>query len=165
MQDIIRTIRELMSNTPNLTAAIKKLVDDNTALKKELEEAAKKRAEAKIKELTANAEEYNGIKIMTLNGSYQPEVVKNIGFSLLREVPESAFIAAYEQAGKPQLLLMYSPELVEKGANAVNDIREAAKHIMGGGGGQATLATAGGKKIEGLAEAFNTMLAKVKSLN
>ena len=165
MQDIIRTIRELMSNTPNLTAAIKKLVDDNTALKKELEEAAKKRAEAKIKELTANAEEYNGIKIMTLNGSYQPEVVKNIGFSLLREVPESAFIAAYEQAGKPQLLLMYSPELVEKGANAVNDIREAAKHIMGGGGGQATLATAGGKKIEGLTEAFNTMLAKVKSLN
>ena len=165
MQDIIRTIRELMSNTPNLTAAIKKLVDDNTALKKELEEAAKKRAEAKIKELIANAEEYNGIKIMTLRGSYQPEVVKNIGFSLLREVPESAFIAAYEQAGKPQLLLMYSPELVEKGANAVNDIREAAKHIMGGGGGQATLATAGGKKIEGLAEAFNTMLAKVKSLN
>ncbi|MBO8473620.1 MAG: alanine--tRNA ligase [Bacteroidetes bacterium] len=165
MQDIIRTIRELMSNTPNLTAAIKKLVDDNTALKKELEEAAKKRAEAKIKELIANAEEYNGIKIMTLSGSYQPEVVKNIGFSLLREVPESAFIAAYEQAGKPQLLLMYSPELVEKGANAVNDIREAAKHIMGGGGGQATLATAGGKKIEGLAEAFNTMLAKVKSLN
>ena len=165
MQDIIRTIRELMSNTPNLTAAIKKLVDDNTALKKELEEAAKKRAEAKIKELTANAEEYNGIKIMTLRGSYQPEVVKNIGFSLLREVPESAFIAAYEQAGKPQLLLMYSPELVEKGANAVNDIREAAKHIMGGGGGQATLATAGGKKIEGLTEAFNTMLAKVKSLN
>ena len=165
MQDIIRTIRELMSNTPNLTAAIKKLVDDNTALKKELEEAAKKRAEAKIKELTANAEEYNGIKIMTLSGGYQPEVVKNIGFSLLREVPESAFIAAYEQAGKPQLLLMYSPELVEKGANAVNDIREAAKHIMGGGGGQATLATAGGKKIEGLAEAFNTMLAKVKSLN
>ena len=165
MQDIIRTIRELMSNTPNLTAAIKKLVDDNTALKKELEEAAKKRAEAKIKELTANAEEYNGIKIMTLSGSYQPEVVKNIGFSLLREVPESAFIAAYEQAGKPQLLLMYSPELVEKGANAVNDIREAAKHIMGGGGGQATLATAGGKKIEGLTEAFNTMLAKVKSLN
>ena len=165
MQDIIRTIRELMSNTPNLTAAIKKLVDDNTALKKELEEAAKKRAEAKIKELIATAEEYNGIKIMTLSGSYQPEVVKNIGFSLLREVPESAFIAAYEQAGKPQLLLMYSPELVEKGANAVNDIREAAKHIMGGGGGQATLATAGGKKIEGLAEAFNTMLAKVKSLN
>ena len=165
MQDIIRTIRELMSNTPNLTAAIKKLVDDNTALKKELEEAAKKRAEAKIKELIANAEEYNGIKIMTLRGSYQPEVVKNIGFSLLREVPESAFIAAYEQAGKPQLLLMYSPELVEKGANAVNDIREAAKHIMGGGGGQATLATAGGKKIEGLTEAFNTMLAKVKSLN
>ena len=165
MQDIIRTIRELMSNTPNLTAAIKKLVDDNTALKKELEEAAKKRAEAKIKELIANAEEYNGIKIMTLSGSYQPEVVKNIGFSLLREVPESAFIAAYEQVGKPQLLLMYSPELVEKGANAVNDIREAAKHIMGGGGGQATLATAGGKKIEGLAEAFNTMLAKVKSLN
>lgn len=165
MQDIIRTIRELMSNTPNLTAAIKKLVDDNTALKKELEEAAKKRAEAKIKELIANAEEYNGIKIMTLSGSYQPEVVKNIGFSLLREVPESAFIAAYEQAGKPQLLLMYSPELVEKGANAVNDIREAAKHIMGGGGGQATLATAGGKKIEGLTEAFNTMLAKVKSLN
>ena len=165
MQDIIRTIRELMSNTPNLTAAIKKLVDDNTALKKELEEAAKKRAEAKIKELIANAEEYNGIKIMTLSGGYQPEVVKNIGFSLLREVPESAFIAAYEQAGKPQLLLMYSPELVEKGANAVNDIREAAKHIMGGGGGQATLATAGGKKIEGLAEAFNTMLAKVKSLN
>ena len=164
MQDIIKTIREIMSNTPNLTAAVKKLVEDNSALKKELEEAAKKRAEAKTRELMDNAEEYNGIKIMTLRGSYNANVVKNIGFALLKEASDSALIAAYEHEGKPQLLLMYSPQLVERGANAVNDIRNAAKAIQGGGGGQATLATAGGKKIEGLNEAFETMLAAVKSL-
>ena len=164
MQGIIKTIRELMSNTPNLTAAVKKLVEDNSALKKELEEAAKKRAEAKMKELIDSAEDYNGIKIMTLRGAYNAEVVKTIGFALLKEVPDSAFIAAYEHAGKPQLLLMYSHRLVEKGANAVNDIRNAAKYIQGGGGGQATLATAGGKKIEGLTEAFDAMMKAVKNI-
>ena len=164
MQDIIRTIKELMSNTPNLTASIKKLVEDNSMLRKELEEAARRRAEAKTKELIEGAESHNGIKIMVMRGSYHADMVKNIGFALLKEVPDSAFIAAYEQAGKPQLLLMYSPQLVERGANAVEDIRNAAKSIQGGGGGQATLATAGGKKIEGLTEAFEKMLARVKSL-
>ena len=66
--------------------------------------------------------------------------------------------AAFEAAGKPQLLLMYSEDLVKAGHNAGADVREAAKLIQGGGGGQPGLATAGGKNPDGLADALAKMI-------
>ena len=66
--------------------------------------------------------------------------------------------AAFEAAGKPQLLLMYTEDLVKAGKNAGADVREAAKLVMGGGGGQPGLATAGGKDVAGLAAALDKMI-------
>lgn len=164
MDGILRSVKEIFNNAPNLLGAIHKLMEENAGFKKEVEAATRERVLAKKRELIESAVEINGIRFMTLRGSYLPEVVRNIGFALLKEVPSSAFAAAYESGGKPQLLLMYSQELVDRGANAVADIRTAARSIQGGGGGQATLATAGGKKIEGLDEAFDTMTASVKAI-
>jgi alanyl-tRNA synthetase len=73
---------------------------------------------------------------------------------LQKEAENFVIAAAFETAGKPQLLLMYSEDLVKAGHNAGADVREAAKLIMGGGGGQPGLATAGGKNTEGLADAL-----------
>ena len=66
---------------------------------------------------------------------------------------------SFEFNGKPQLLLMYSADLAASGKNAQNDIKEAAKFIQGGGGGQPGFASAGGKDVSGLKAAFDTLLA------
>jgi alanyl-tRNA synthetase len=77
---------------------------------------------------------------------------------LQKEAQNLVIAAAFEAAGKPQLLLMYTDDLVKGGKNAGADVREAAKLIMGGGGGQPGLATAGGKSPEGLAAALEKMI-------
>lgn len=165
MDGLLKSMKEIMNNTPNLISGIQKLMNENAAFKKEIEAAAIERAVAKKKELIESAEDLNGIRLMILRGSYPSEFVRNIGFMLQKELTSSALVAAYESAGKPQLLLMYTHDLVEgKGANAVADIKNAAKSIQGGGGGNPSLATAGGKKLEGLDEAFDALIESVKRL-
>ena len=68
-------------------------------------------------------------------------------------------MAAFEAGGKPQLMLMYSDDLVAAGRNAGKDIREGAQFIQGGGGGQPGLATAGGKNLAGLKDALDALVA------
>ena len=80
-------------------------------------------------------------------------MLKNAAFMLQKEAQNLVIAAAFEAAGKPQLLLMYSEDLVKAGHNAGADVRNAAKLIMGGGGGQPGLATAGGKNLDGLSAA------------
>ena len=77
---------------------------------------------------------------------------------LQKEVENFALAAAFCHEGKPQLVLMYSNDLIVSGHNAAKDIREAAKLIQGGGGGQPTLATAGGRNIDGLQAALDKMV-------
>ena len=83
---------------------------------------------------------------------------KNAAFMLQKEAQNLAIIGAFEAGGKPQLLLMYSEDLVKAGHNAGADIREASKLILGGGGGQPGLATAGGKSVEGLSAAAEKLI-------
>jgi alanyl-tRNA synthetase len=87
-----------------------------------------------------------------------PVMLKNAAFMLQKEAQNLVIAAAFEAAGKPQLLLMYSEDLVKAGHNAGADVRNAAKLIMGGGGGQPGLATAGGKDVSGLAGALTSMI-------
>ena len=81
-------------------------------------------------------------------------MLKNAAFMLQKEAQNLIIAAAFEAAGKPQLLLMYTEDLVKAGHNAGADVREAAKLILGGGGGQPGLATAGGKDLGGLKDAL-----------
>ena len=81
-------------------------------------------------------------------------MVRNIALILQKDLENSILAGAYEFDGKPQLVLMYTADLVAAGKHAGKDIREAAKFIQGGGGGQPGLATAGGKNTAGLAEAL-----------
>ena len=91
-----------------------------------------------------------------------PAMVRNACLTLQKELKGAALIGAYAHDGKPQLVLMYSDDLVAAGRNASADIRDAAKAIQGGGGGQPGLATAGGKNPDGLEEALGILAAKVK---
>ena len=96
---------------------------------------------------------------MTLDGVRIPDVVKNVAFAVRATSPEStAFLAATsDMGGKPLLTVMLTNDLVESGHNASQLVREAAKAIKGGGGGQPGFAQAGGKDADGLATALGIM--------
>ena len=163
MQDIIRTSKAFFNNVPDLTGAIRRMVEENAAFKKQVEEFARFKAAEFARKLSTLAVERNGVKLIvadsvTLSDS-DTATMRNAALSLQKELENTALVAAWESEGKPQLLLMYSNDLVKKGRNAGKDIREAAKFIQGGGGGQPGLATAGGRDSSGLKDALEALTA------
>ena len=100
----------------------------------------------------------NGVNVVSIDYSVDPVMLKNAAFMLQKEAQNLVIAAAFEAAGKPQLLLMYTEDLVKAGHNAGADVREAAKLIQGGGGGQPGLATAGGKNVDGLKDALAKLI-------
>ena len=161
MENTLRSAKALFNNAPDLALAIKKLIDENDGFKKEIENVAKEKAAAFKQVLLDEAKEINGIRTVVLRQA-DPAMLKNAAFMLQKEAENLAVVAAYETEGKPQLLVMYSADLVAKGHNASNDVRAAAKAILGGGGGQSGLATAGGKNVQGLNEALEILLSNIK---
>ncbi len=162
IQELLKSARSYFNNVPDLEGAIKHLVEDNAALKKQAEEFAKQKAAQLAEVLKGKACEINGMKLIvathvTENGA-DPTLMRNAATLLQKELKGTALVAAYEFEGKPQLLLMYSEDLVAAGRNAGKDIREAAKFIQGGGGGQAGLATAGGKNCGGVKDALDALV-------
>ena len=99
------------------------------------------------------------ILLIVVQHDIDPALLRNAALTLQKELKGAALAAAYEHDGKPQLLLMYSDDLVAAGRNAGKDIRDAAKFIQGGGGGQPGLASAGGKNPDGLKDALDALVA------
>jgi len=162
MENALRSARALFNNAPDLAVAIRKLIDENDGFRKEIENVAKEKAAAFKQVLLDEAKDIHGIRTVVLRNSGDPVMLKNAAFMLQKEAENLAVLAAYEFEGKPQLLVMYSTDLVAKGHNAGNDVRAAAKAILGGGGGQPGLATAGGKNAAGLDEAIEILLGNIK---
>ena len=158
LQETVRSARSFFNNAPDLTAAIEKVVTENTAFKKEIDGFLAEKAEQLSRTLTAEAKEIGGYKVITLDRSMDPAMVRNVALLLQKELRGFIFAGAYLYDGKPNLALMYTADLVEAGKNAGKDIREAAKLIQGGGGGQPGLATAGGKNPDGLQAALEKLI-------
>ncbi len=160
MENMLKTAKSFFNNVPDLAGAIKKMIDENEAYKKQMEEIAKEKTLALKKSLTGMAKEINGINVVVIDYGFEADLnmLKNAAFMLQKEAHNLVIAAAFEAAGKPQLLLMYSDDLVKAGKNAGADVRNAAKLILGGGGGQPGLATAGGKNVEGLKDALAMMI-------
>ncbi len=157
-EDILRGIKGLFNNAPDLTAAVEKLVLESAEARKQLEAVANEKAAALAEKLATKAEEVNGIKLVRFDNSMDPAIVRNVALLLQKKVENFVLAGAFAYDEKPNLVLMYSNDLVAKGKNAGKDIREAAKFIQGGGGGQPGLATAGGRTVEGLSEALNKLV-------
>ena len=157
IQGMLKTARSFFNNVPDLAGAISKMIEDNATFKKQAEEFSRQKAADFAKKLSERAEEVNGIKLLVSQAPIEPAMVRNAALALQKEMTRTAIIAAYEYEGKPQLLLAYSDDLVAAGHNAGKEIREAAKSIQGGGGGQPILATAGGKDVAGLSDALEAL--------
>ena len=123
-----------------------------------MEEIVKEKTVTLKNGLKTMGKEINGVNVVSIDYTMDPAMLKNAAFMLQKEAQNLVIAAAFEAAGKPQLLLMYTDDLVKAGHNAGADVREAAKLILGGGGGQPGLATAGGKNTEGLKDALAKMI-------
>ena len=159
MEGLLKNLKGLMNNTPDLQGAIEKLVQENADARKQLEAVAAEKAAALADRLLAEAEDLNGIRVARFDSSLDPQLVRNMALLLQKKAQNLVLAGAYAFDGKPNLVLMYSNDLVAKGKNAGKDIREAAKFIQGGGGGQPGLATAGGKNPDGLKQALDTLVS------
>ena len=161
MQDDIRTVRAMLGNAPSMVDAIRRLVEENDGYKKQLAEVAKEKTLKYKEALLSQAKPINGHNVVVIKETPDFTMLREAANLLQKEASDMAVAAAVSQDGKPQLLLMYSSDLVAAGKNAGADIRDAAKCIQGGGGGQPGLATAGGKLLAGLTEALDIMLQKI----
>ncbi len=160
IQDTMHDLRALFNNAPDLTGAIRKYIDENAGLKKQIEDFMKEK-EAQLKEkLLQSAKEVNGVKVITFCApAVSPDSVKNIAFQLRGELGDSfCFVAGTLFDNKPMLTVMLGEKLVGEGLKAGMLVKEAAKLILGGGGGQPHFATAGGKNPDGLKAAVDKVL-------
>ena len=149
----------LKNNAPDLSIAIRKYLDENAGLKKQVEDFMKEKEAALKERLLKNVQEIHGIKVIKFCSPLPAEVVKNIAFQLRGEITENLFfVAGSTDNGKPMLTVMLSDNLVAGGLKAGNLVKEAAKLIQGGGGGQPHFATAGGKNADGLPAAVEKVL-------
>ena len=158
MEDMLRNLKAVMNNAPDLVASIHKLIEENTDARKQLEAVAAEKAAQLAEKLYASAEEINGIRVVRFDSSVDPQLVRTVALLLQKKAENFVLAGAYAFDEKPNLVLMYSADLVAKGRNAGKDIREAAKAIQGGGGGQPGLATAGGRNLAGLPDALATLV-------
>ncbi len=159
VQDTISDLRALFNNVPDLGVAVRKFIEENAGLKKQVEDFMKEKEAIVKNRLLKNIEEINGVKVVKLNAPMPAEAVKNIAFQLRGEITENLFfVAGTTDHGKPMLTVMLSDNLVAGGLKAGNLVKEAAKLIKGGGGGQPHFATAGGKDADGLNAAIEKVL-------
>ena len=157
-QDLIRELRALMNHMPNLAQAMKKSIEENAEMKKQIEDYIREKSMRLKEEIVAKASESNGIKVMQFVGKANADAMKNVAFQIKAETTDSfVFVASIIDDNKCTLMLMLSDDLVKEGLHAGKIVKEAAKHIQGGGGGQPHFATAGGKSMEGLSIAVGAV--------
>ncbi|MBP5523773.1 MAG: alanine--tRNA ligase [Bacteroidaceae bacterium] len=159
MQDFISDLRTLLNNAPDLMATVQKAIAENKELQKQVDEYKNQKAVEMKQLLIKVAKEVNGVKVISGVMPMEAQQAKDIAFQLRGQFPESLIVVIGSFAhNKPTLTVTMSDDLVEEGRNAGQLVREAAKMIQGGGGGQPHFATAGGKDIDGLKAAVSRVI-------
>ncbi|HPT43798.1 MAG TPA: alanine--tRNA ligase-related protein, partial [Paludibacteraceae bacterium] len=158
VQDTLNSARELFNNAPDLYKAIHKTLEENSELKKQVDNFMHERILTLRDKLIADAKDEQGIKVIRFRTDLPADAVKTLSFQIRNLLNEKLFVAITSlHEGKPSITVLLSDDLVAQGYNAVNITREAAKCIQGGGGGQPFFATAGGKNPEGLDKAMEML--------
>ena len=162
-QDTISAIEQIV-RSPKLVQAVEKVVENNAALTREVEDMRKEKVVALAQTIAAEATETNGVKLVKLATNYSGEVLKDLAFALRQRIAERlVMVVGNVFEGKPTLSVMLSDDMVAMGADAGATVREAAKLMNGGGGGQKHYATAGGKNVDGVAAAIEKAVEMILS--
>ncbi len=164
--DIQSTLKQAAAllNTTNLIQAVEKTINENADLKKEAENVMQERIKATAEKLLAEKDIINGINVCLMTGVRIPDMVKGVAFAIKEKSPSSTiFIGATTYKEKPMLTVMATEDMVKAGFNASAMVKEAAKLIQGGGGGQPQFAQAGGKNAEALSLAIDKLMDIIKN--
>ena len=154
-QNILSSIEQIVHN-PKVVQAVEKMVENNATLGREIEEMRKEKVAQMADALAKNTPLRGGVTLITHTSKHTSEVMKDLAFALRQRVTERLVMVIgnlYE--GKPTLNIMLSDDIVALGVDAGATVREAAKLMNGGGGGQKHYATAGGKNPDGLQAAVD----------
>jgi alanyl-tRNA synthetase len=151
----LEEIAEMLKNPKDILKGLKTLLEENHELKKQVAEFDQLKLEKVREEIASKAETINGISFIAGKVDLNPDSIKNLAFDLGKSIENLFLVLASENNGKASLTVMISENLVkEKGFHAGNIIRDLAKEIEGGGGGQPHIATAGGKNPGGIPKAL-----------
>ena len=160
LEDGMKAIKALFHNAKDLQTVIGKYIEEHEAMKKSIEKFQAEAVERAKERLIQQAREVNGVKVITTVLPMTPEAAKDLAFKLRAAQPENMLcVIGSKHDNKPLLTVMATDDLVsDRGFNAGKVIREAAKLIQGGGGGQPHFATAGGKNVDGLSAAVDKVV-------
>ena len=159
IEDTIKGIKEIFNNAPDIIGAITKSINENASLHKQVDDFIKERVKMIKERLYTSSTMVGDIAVLKLHGAFTSDIVKSLALSIKSDKqPRVAFVATTYDKERPMLTISLSDDLTKEGKNAGQIIREAAKLIQGGGGGQPGFAQAGGKNVGGLDAAFDKII-------
>ena len=163
LEDSIKAIRSLFNNAKDLRGVIQKYIDEHDAMKKSIEAFQAQAVERAKESLVEKARIVNGVTVASAVLPLSAQAAKDLAFKVREAIGENLLcVIGSVEAGKPMLTVMMSDDVVkDHGLNAGQLVREAAKLIQGGGGGQPHFATVGGKNPDGLSAAVDAIIAKL----
>jgi alanyl-tRNA synthetase len=164
LEDTLKAVRSFFNNAKDLQGVIRKYIEEHDSMKKEIEGFQAQAVERCCQQLMGKARDVNGVKVVTCVLPMEPAAAKDLAFKLRAAINGPVLCALGTRYGdKPQLTIMMSDDLVsDHGLNAGQLVREAAKLIQGGGGGQPHFAQAGGKNADGLSAAVDKVIELAK---
>ena len=159
-EDILKAIKGFFNNAKDLQATIVKYIEEHDTMKKDIEQFQAQRVQALAQEIVAKGRIVNGVKVVTAKAPIAPDAAKDLVFKVRELCPENLVcVVGSVFNDKPMLNIMLSDDMVkDHGLNAGQMVREAAKLMQGGGGGQPHFASAGGKNADGLSAAIDKVI-------
>ena len=163
-EDILKAIKGFFNNAKDLQAVIAKYIEEHDSMKKDIEQFQAQRVQSVAQDLVSKARTVNGVTVISGKFAMMPNAAKDLVFKVRELVPENLVcVVGTVFDDKPMLNVMLSDDMVKNhGLNAGQLVREAAKLMQGGGGGQPHFASAGGKNREGLSAAVDKVVELCK---
>ena len=160
LEDVTRAVSALFNNAKDLNGVIEKYIEEHDSMRKRIEQYQAEAVERTKEKLLSQARMVNGVKVVTAVMPMKQDMAKDLAFKVRAASQEHLLcVIGSVFEGRPTLSVMISDDLVaDHGLNAGQMVREAAKLIQGGGGGQPHFATAGGKNADGLSAAVDKVV-------
>ena len=162
VEDQIHNLAELVNN-PKIEVAIKKMIESNETLQKELEQLHKEQVDAMVEKIMAKRNVEDKYFVVARQVPYASNMIKDLAYALRSRVNDIILVLGSVTDYKPMLAVMLGDDIVAKGVDAGAVVREAAKVMNGGGGGQKFFATAGGKNPDALQAAIDKAVEIITS--
>ncbi len=161
-EDTLTSLGEALHNS-QVETAVRKMLESNDALSKEVESMRREQVAQWAEKIAASTPVREGMQLIAMQTDRRADFIKDLAYNLRSRSPQLVFVVGTVSEGKPSLTVMLGEEITSRGVNAGAVVREAAKLMQGGGGGQAFFATAGGKNPDGLQAAIDKAVELIRA--